>query len=110
MSIEGKKYDAGKLRWLLLPFEALEIVIHVLMLGASRYGDYNWQHVPNGKQRYTEAAFRHLVAYSKGQIYDPKDHYHHLACVICNCLFVLTFDLESGLPGRSRQADIEEPT
>ncbi|HKE56465.1 MAG TPA: dATP/dGTP diphosphohydrolase domain-containing protein [Pyrinomonadaceae bacterium] len=39
----GVKKDLGKLRWSLLPWDALEEVVKVLMFGASKYADRNWE-------------------------------------------------------------------
>ena len=60
---EGKKYDNGKLRWDLLPTNVIKEVIKVLMHGARKYGDFNWDKTvnePNGTARYYAAAMRHI--------------------------------------------------
>ena len=92
----GRKDDTGKLRWgllrksLALPLEA---VIRVLMFGASKYGDENWQLVANPKVRYRDALDRHLAEIDKGVMVDPDTGEHHMAHVATNALFLLWFYL-----------------
>lgn len=91
MSI-GRKDDQGKLRWGLLRRSLvgpLESVIRVLMYGASKYGDENWQAVENGKSRYRDALDRHLAEIDKGVLVDPDTGEPHLAHVATNALFLL---------------------
>ena len=56
----GMKFDDDKLQWHLLPIKAVEEEIKVLMLGAEKYEENNWQVVPDGVIRYVNAAYRHL--------------------------------------------------
>lgn len=91
MSI-GRKDDTGKLRWGLLRRSLvgpLESVIRVLMYGANKYGDENWQAVENGKSRYRDALDRHLAEIDKGIDVDPDTGEPHLAHVATNALFLL---------------------
>ena len=86
---QGKKFDAGKPRWDLLPWEGLSEVVDVLTFGAEKYGPNNWQLVDNHQARYTAAALRHMSAYCKGEQDDPESGMHHLAHAICCLLFLL---------------------
>ncbi len=86
---EGKKFDNGKLRWDLVPYEAVEEVVKVLTFGADKYGDYNWQKVEPFQDRYFAALMRHLVAWKKGEDIDPESGVHHLSHAACNCVFLL---------------------
>src|SRR5690606_6556246 len=88
----GRKDDTGKLRWGLLRRSLvgpLESVIRVLMYGANKYGDENWQAVENGKARYRDALDRHLAEIDKGVLVDPDTGEPHLAHVATNALFLL---------------------
>lgn len=86
---KGRKFDAGKLDYTLVPFEALDEIVKVLMFGAQKYERENWRHVDNAMQRYAAAAFRHLTAYSKGEANDPETGVSHLAHAGCCILFML---------------------
>lgn len=86
----GVKHDAGKLRWTLLPLLALSFVVRVLMHGASKYPSAdNWRRVDNAGERYLDAAFRHLVAFTRGEWLDTESGLPHLAHAIACLLFIL---------------------
>lgn len=89
----GVKHDKEKIRWSLLPFDALEEVIKVLMHGSKKYADFNWIHVDNGNERYFNAAMRHLIAWKNGEKIDPESNLNHCAHACVNCLFLLYFEL-----------------
>ena len=89
----GVKYDDGKLRWTLLPFDALEQVVAVLEYGARRYGVANWRELERPRERYLDALFRHAIAYARGEARDHETGLHHLAHVAVNALFIIWFDL-----------------
>lgn len=89
----GVKYDNGKPQWSLLPFKALTQVVEVLTYGAKKYAPDNWKKVPNAKQRYIDAGFRHFAAYASGETHDPETGKHHLAHAICCLLYIVAFDL-----------------
>lgn len=85
----GKKFDQNKLRWSLLPISAVEKIIQVLMYGSDKYSDFNWAKVSNRKERYVNAAMRHLTAYMRGEEKDPESGLEHLAHCACSLLFLL---------------------
>ena len=39
------KYDQDKLRWDLIPLEAVEECVKILTFGAQKYGENRWQHL-----------------------------------------------------------------
>jgi len=91
--MEGIKHDNGKLRWDLLPFDALEEVVKCYTLGASRYGDRNWE---NGIKysRLVGSLLRHLNAWLKGSTYNWDDSgVMHIAQVVWNALALLTYEV-----------------
>lgn len=86
---EGRKNDAGKPRWDLIPYDALGSVVDVLTYGASKYGAWNWTRVPESRDRYFAAAMRHLVAWRSGEANDPESGLPHLAHAACCVLFLI---------------------
>jgi hypothetical protein len=78
----GKKYDGGKLRLDLVPFELQEGVAMVLAFGADKYGEHNWK----GGIHYSRifgAVLRHLWAWWRGENLDKESgmpHLWHAAC------------------------------
>lgn len=105
MTSKGRKDDHGKVPWSLLPLEAVEEVLRVLYWGAYEkkpkpYGPNNWQGVANARQRYYDAAMRHLTDWWKryqsnpaGDMSDHESGFHILAHAGCDILFVLWFDM-----------------
>lgn len=93
---EGVKADRGKWRFSLLPWGALKEVIHVLEFGANKYAENNWMQVDNHRQRYFDAAIRHLTAWYAGERLDAESGLHHLAHAGCCILFLLARDKKDG--------------
>ncbi len=89
----GRKFDAGKLLYGLLPPLALEENVKVLTFGAQKYEPDNWRRVPNGIERYFDAAQRHLWAWKQGQTYDQETGLHHMAHAICCLQFIADLQL-----------------
>ncbi|MFN9899957.1 MAG: dATP/dGTP diphosphohydrolase domain-containing protein, partial [bacterium] len=68
--MNGVKFDGAKLRWSLLPLRAVEDVVKVLEFGARKYAPDNWMKVPDARERYWDAAMRHMIEWKAG---DKKD-------------------------------------
>lgn len=77
---EGRKEDAGKLRFDLFPVGPLEELARVFTIGAQKYNDRNWE---RGLQfgRVFAALMRHAWAWWRGEQNDPEDGQHHLSSV-----------------------------
>ena len=87
----GLKYDAGKLRYDLVPPLAIKGIADVLTYGADKYAPNSWQTVPNGESRYIAALMRHFEAYRSGEDHDPESGKSHLAHCLCNITFLMWF-------------------
>jgi hypothetical protein len=92
MALEGKKHDAGKLRYELLPPDAIAAVAAVMTYGATKYGDRNWEK-GMAWSRLRGAAARHLAAFDIGEDNDPETGLPHLAHATCCLMFILAFQL-----------------
>lgn len=91
----GVKYDDGKLDYTLLPYEALQEVVKVLMYGAKKYPEAdNWKRVSDPRKRYNKAAFRHLFSEVNGETLDKESGLYHLAHAVCSNLFALHFAIQ----------------
>lgn len=112
---DGRKDDSGKLQWWLLPLAPVREIIGVMQWAAfdkqpKPYGPYNWQKVPNARQRYYDAAQRHLTAWwERVEANDPsrvdaESGRHILAHVGCCVLFLLWFELTEPKRTRTREA------
>lgn len=90
----GAKLDAGKARVGLVVkgfSRALQEVSKVGTFGANKYTDNGWKDVKNGKERYTDAMFRHLL--EDDNSVDPESKLLHAAHAAWNALARLEFIL-----------------
>lgn len=84
------KHDAEKLRWDLLPWDALAEIVSVLNLGAEKYEPWNWA----GGMPYSRVFSshqRHITAFWAGEDDDPETGESHVAHAAANLLFLLAF-------------------
>lgn len=84
----GKKDDAGKVRWDLLPRGVLLGVAQVLTFGAAKYDVDSWQKVPDGFRRYLAGQERHLQSVLDGEQFDQESKCHHAYHYVCNAMFI----------------------
>ncbi|WYW04333.1 endolysin [Pseudomonas phage vB_PpuP-Kurepalu-1] len=94
------KADDGKPNWFLLMSakgcaKALAGVVRVLSFavrskdqGGKGYTEHSWRQVPNAKERYEAALYRHLNAIHSGELVDPESGESHWSHIACNALFL----------------------
>jgi hypothetical protein len=100
---EGRKDDAGKLRYDLLPPEALDAMAAVLSFGANRYGDRNWEAGMRWGRPFA-ALMRHMWAWWRGERADPDTGYSHLWHALCCIVFLVAYEARStGIDDRPRR-------
>lgn len=87
---EGLRFDQGKLRVDLLPFDALEEIAKVLTFGAEKYGERNWEKGMDWN-RCLASLLRHTWAWWRGEDIDPESGLRHVAHMGCNALFIVTY-------------------
>jgi hypothetical protein len=92
----GLKFDAGKTRMSLLPFDALRAIADVLTFGAQKYKAHSWRTIPNALERYKDAALRHWVALESGEWLDPESKLPHVGHLGCDVLFIVALALSQG--------------
>lgn len=85
------KYDGEKpkLSIVLSGFRALCGLAAVMWYGAKKYAKNNWKKAtsPEDRQRYIEAALRHLAARENGETVDPESGLPHIDHALCNLYF-----------------------
>jgi hypothetical protein len=83
----GIKHDGDKTQWHLLPHEAVEGAVRVLMHGAKKYSAFNWaKGMPY--TRVLDATQRHLNAIYQGEDKDPDSGLDHVDHAICELVFL----------------------
>lgn len=70
------------------PLAGLDAVLKVLEFGAKKYDENNWMLLPDAKNRYTNAAWRHVLAMVRGEVNDPETGHAHAAHLGCNLVFL----------------------
>jgi hypothetical protein len=100
------KADAGKPRWVLLMrgcAHALASVVRVLTFavtdvaqGGKGYTPNSWLLVPNAKERYEDALYRHLDKIHLGETHDDESKESHWAHVATNALFLAELYAKDG--------------
>ena len=95
--MNGRKDDAEKPDYSLLPWRGLDEVVRVLTFGARKYSRDNWKSVPDGRNRYFAAALRHMSAWGRGEERDGESSLHHLAHATVSLLYII----EGGLDDRN---------
>jgi hypothetical protein len=90
-SLPGIKYDDGKIRWDLVPWDVIEKIAEVYTFGAQKYGPNKWIGVE--ENRYFAALMRHLVARERGELLDPESGLFHSTHATWNCMTLLWHDL-----------------
>lgn len=91
MSGTARKDDGGKLKYSLLPHEALAELVRVYTIGAKKYDDRNWEK-GLAFSRVFDAMQRHAWAWQSGETHDPEDGQHHLASVAWCALALMTYE------------------
>lgn len=86
---DGKARSDEKLRFDLLPPDAMVELVRVFHVGAAKHGARNWEEAPFEARRYIAAIQRHVAQWSAGEDVDPEDGCHHLAKVACQALMIV---------------------
>jgi hypothetical protein len=99
----GRRADAGKLRYDLIPVGPLAELARVYTLGAIKYTDDNWR----GGIAYESclsSMMRHVEKWRAGETIDP-DGQHHMASVAFWAFAIMQFDRD-GQEGRPQGIDL----
>lgn len=78
-----------------VPASALLVEGQVMMLGARKYGPFNWRDNSVAASVYVDAAIRHMLAWNSGQDNDSESGVSHLGHVRA-CMGILIDALETG--------------
>lgn len=89
---DARKYDGDKLRFDLIPPEALEALAAVYTMGAGKYDDRNWEKGLSWSRVFA-AVQRHLWSFWKGEDEDPESGLLHLAHAAWGCFALIHHSL-----------------
>ena len=77
----GLRFNVGKPRVDLIPWDVMIEQGKLLDIGAQKYGDRNWEQGMKYSDMYA-SMMRHLIAWWHGEQTDPEGGFHHLDAVI----------------------------
>lgn len=83
----GDRFNLGKTKWGLVPFEALGPMVDVLEFGAKKYAPYNWMKGISYVET-CESLLRHTHSFMSGEDNDQESGLPHVGHMLCNCLFL----------------------
>lgn len=89
---EGVKNDQHKIRWDLIPYDAVNEIAKILTFGAIKYEARNWEK-GMAWSRVFGALQRHLTRWFHGQDKDKETRLTHLANAGCCLFFLLAWEL-----------------
>lgn len=92
VEVGGARFNEGKVRFDLVPPDALWELAKVYTFGARKYRDRNWEKGMSWGICFA-AAMRHLWKWWRGERNDPESGIHHLAHAAWNCLSALAYEL-----------------
>lgn len=88
----GLRYDAGKIRYDLIPADSLCALAHVYTVGAAKYADRNWEKGMSWS-RVFGSLLRHSYAFWRGENIDSETGCHHMAMAAWNCLALCSYEM-----------------
>ncbi len=91
-SKEGVKHDQHKIRWDLVPYDAVNEITKILTFGAIKYEARNWERGMAWSRAFG-AMQRHLTRWFCGQDKDKETQLTHLANAGCCLFFLLAWEL-----------------
>lgn len=86
----GLRYNDGKLRYDLLPPDAIEELVRVYTRGAAKYAPRNWEKGMGWTTCYASLQ-RHAAAWASGEDFDAETRCHHMAHVAWNALAIVAY-------------------
>lgn len=89
---EGIKHDQLKIRWDLVPFDAVNEIAKILTFGAVKYEARNWEKGMAWSRAFG-AMMRHLTRWFHGQDNDKETQLTHLANAGCCLFFLISWEL-----------------
>lgn len=85
--IQGVRENEGKLRWSLVDFESLEVMVRVLEFGEKKYSRDNWKHGLKTTE-IIESLLRHVFAVLRGEYIDTESGLPHTGHILSNAMYL----------------------
>ena len=103
MANEADRYNTGKPRFDLLPWDALEQVCAVYNYGCVKYSARNWEKGLKWNEGTGASLQRHYAKWASGEDVDPESGLHHDLHMAFNILAIIAYRLrEAGEDDRPK--------
>lgn len=90
------RYNDNKIDWAILPDDALEHVVKVMMFGTAKYGRNTWRLPPyHSSENLENSLKRHIVARKRNELFDDESGLLHTAHAASNVIMWLWHDLNN---------------
>lgn len=97
------RYDAKKVRYDLIPADALHALAEVYTAGAVKYAERNWEKGMSWSRCFG-SLMRHAWAFWRGETHDSETGCHHMAMAAWNCFALCSYDIRrDGYDDRPRE-------
>lgn len=105
---EGAKYDKGKLRYDLIPADALDELARVYTIGSEKYDDNNWRLGMKWGKVFA-AVMRHMWAFWGGEELDPEDGIAHTIHAAWGCFTLFNYSrIQKRFDDRVKHRQVDE--
>lgn len=88
----GLRYNEGKIRVSLIPFEVILTLAKHYTIGAKKYEDHNWRKGLSYSET-VDSMMRHFIAWQLGEKTDEETGAHHLDAAIWNLVALRYFEM-----------------
>lgn len=86
------RYDNGKLRYDLIPVDALEELVLIYTRALSKYPERNWEKGMSWSRCFG-SLMRHSWAFWRGEERDSETNCHHMAMAAWNAMALVSYSL-----------------
>jgi len=66
--------------------KVIELLARIMEVGEVKYAKFNWKKGGNTDQSYMDAALRHMLKFTAGDVFDEEYGTHHLGHAIWNLM------------------------
>ena len=87
---EGLRYDTGKVKFELLPPEAIWALARHYEVGSRKYAERNWEKGMKWGKPFA-CLMRHAWKWMRGEEFDEETGSHHMICVMWNAAAIFTY-------------------
>lgn len=93
MADKADRFNSGKARMDLLPWDVLLELAHHYRVGAAKYEERNWEKGLPWNSGTMSSLLRHVAAWSNGEDIDPENGQYHDVAILWNAAALVAYRL-----------------